>query len=75
MRNSSTQPSPQTQFYKTFGRPIAKVFLMAIFTYQLVYYVWVRLEHDEIRRGMEGMENCFVRPDQSLKNIIEARRW
>ncbi|KAI1351717.1 hypothetical protein F5Y01DRAFT_107403 [Xylaria sp. FL0043] len=41
-------------FYKTFGRPIAKVFLMAIFTYQLAYYFWVRLEQDEIRAEMQA---------------------
>ncbi len=27
---------------------------MAIFTYQLVYYFWVRLEQDEIRAEMQG---------------------
>ncbi|KAI1131991.1 hypothetical protein F5Y10DRAFT_27199 [Nemania abortiva] len=41
-------------FYKTFGRPIAKVFLMAIFTYQLAYYFWVKMEQDEIRTEMEA---------------------
>ncbi|GAW25589.1 hypothetical protein SAMD00023353_0901830 [Rosellinia necatrix] len=62
-RFSSTQashePEPQGSlnhktFYKTFGRPIAKVFLMAIFMYQLAYYFWVRLEHDEIRAEMNA---------------------
>lgn len=48
-------------FYKTFGRPIAKVFLMAIFTYQVAYYFWVRLEQDEIRGEMEGMFFFFPR--------------
>ncbi|KAH8161734.1 hypothetical protein CIB48_g6501 [Xylaria polymorpha] len=47
MRNHKT-------FYKTFGRPIAKVFLMAIFTYQLLYYFWVKLEQDEVRAEMEA---------------------
>ncbi|KAI1261236.1 hypothetical protein F5Y18DRAFT_206321 [Xylariaceae sp. FL1019] len=41
-------------FYKTFGRPVAKVFLMAIFTYQLAYYFWVRLEQDETRATMQA---------------------
>ncbi|GAW12668.1 hypothetical protein ANO14919_020380 [Xylariales sp. No.14919] len=61
-RFSSTQASDDSRptgslnhktFYKTFGRPIAKVFLMAIFTYQLVYYLWVRLEQDEVRAKMQ----------------------
>ncbi|KAI0977366.1 hypothetical protein F4678DRAFT_455512 [Xylaria arbuscula] len=45
----------QKTFYKTFGRPIAKVFLMAIFTYQLAYYLWVRLEQDETRAEMQAI--------------------
>ncbi|KAI0502978.1 hypothetical protein F5B22DRAFT_631113 [Xylaria bambusicola] len=63
-RFSSTQapnePRPtgsldHKNFYKTFGRPIAKVFLMAIFTYQLAYYFWVRLEQNEIRSEMQAI--------------------
>ncbi|KAI0866213.1 hypothetical protein F4860DRAFT_213392 [Xylaria cubensis] len=60
-RFSSTQASDgqgslnHKTFYKTFGRPIAKVFLMAIFTYQLVYYFWVKLEQDEARAEMQAM--------------------
>ncbi|KAJ9142658.1 hypothetical protein NKR23_g7110 [Pleurostoma richardsiae] len=47
--NSSQPPSPSSSFYKTFGRPIAKVSLMAIFTYQVAYWGWSKLETDEIR--------------------------
>ncbi|KAK8101572.1 hypothetical protein PG999_011946 [Apiospora kogelbergensis] len=36
-------------FIKVFGRPIFKVALMAIFTYQLAYYGWLRLEQNETR--------------------------
>jgi len=36
-------------FYQTFGRPIAKVFLGAIFTYQVTYWLWTKLEMDEIK--------------------------
>ncbi|KAK9414444.1 putative Inner membrane assembly complex subunit 17 [Seiridium unicorne] len=45
LRPSQQQPS----FYKTFSRPIFKVALMAIFTYQLAFYAWTKLETDEIR--------------------------
>jgi hypothetical protein len=38
-------------FYKSFGRPIAKVFLGAVFTYQLSYYTWVKLETDEVKEN------------------------
>ncbi|KAI0459798.1 hypothetical protein F5B21DRAFT_454235 [Xylaria acuta] len=60
-RFSSTQASNDQgslnhkTFYKTFGRPIAKVFLMAIFTYQLAYYFWVKMEQDEVRAEMQAI--------------------
>lgn len=44
----------KTNFYKTFTRPVAKVLLMAIFTYQLAYWGWVKLEQDEIRDQRES---------------------
>ncbi|KAI0012865.1 hypothetical protein F4779DRAFT_567192 [Xylariaceae sp. FL0662B] len=54
-RFSSTQaPSAYGQFYRTFGRPIAKAFLIAIFTYQVAYYFWVRLEQKEIKSEMRA---------------------
>ncbi|KAI0885271.1 uncharacterized protein GGS22DRAFT_141491 [Annulohypoxylon maeteangense] len=52
--SSPQAPSPNSQFYKTFGRPIAKVFLLAILTYQFAYYGWVRLEHGEIKSEMRA---------------------
>lgn len=33
--------------YKTFAGPFAKVFLGAIFTYQVIYWTWLKLEMDE----------------------------
>ncbi|KAK8135232.1 hypothetical protein PG984_003172 [Apiospora sp. TS-2023a] len=46
---SSEPPSRPQSFNKTFSRPIFKVALMAIFTYQLAYYGWKRLEQNEKR--------------------------
>ncbi|KAH6963480.1 hypothetical protein DER45DRAFT_110609 [Fusarium avenaceum] len=46
---SKTQPSATSQFYRSFTRPIAKTLLIAVFTYQLAYWTWVKLETDEIR--------------------------
>ncbi|KAI1498554.1 hypothetical protein F5X99DRAFT_320042 [Biscogniauxia marginata] len=51
---SAKPPSLNAQFYRTFGRPMAKTILLAIFTYQLAYYLWVKLEHDEIKAEMQG---------------------
>lgn len=44
----------QTQFYKTFTRPIAKVLLVAVFTYQVAYWGWLKLEADEVRADTDG---------------------
>ncbi|KAL2004995.1 hypothetical protein VTN00DRAFT_2845 [Thermoascus crustaceus] len=35
--------------FKAFGRPFAKVFLGAIFTYQVIYWTWLKLEMDEAK--------------------------
>ncbi|KAG4425973.1 hypothetical protein IFR04_000917 [Cadophora malorum] len=52
--------SPHVGFYKTFARPVAKVLLMATFTYQFVYWGWMYLEKDEIKKQksaeVEGLE-------------------
>jgi hypothetical protein len=45
----------QSEFYKTFTRPVAKCLLLAMFTYQLAYFAWVKLETDEIRDDRQGM--------------------
>ncbi|KAF2157136.1 hypothetical protein K461DRAFT_289477 [Myriangium duriaei CBS 260.36] len=37
-------PNPHRTFWQSFGRPIAKVFLGALFTYQLAYLGWAKLE-------------------------------
>ncbi|KAJ4388992.1 hypothetical protein N0V93_006454 [Gnomoniopsis smithogilvyi] len=52
--SSEQQPSHLAQFYKTFTRPVAKVLLMAFFTYQLAYWAWVKLEADEIMAEREA---------------------
>lgn len=41
-------------FYKTFGRPVAKVLLMSTFVYQLTYWAWVKLEKEEIKVDKNG---------------------
>ncbi|KAK3691700.1 hypothetical protein LTR37_018493 [Vermiconidia calcicola] len=37
-------------FYKTFGRPVAKNFLIALFTYQVIYWSWLKLESLEVKK-------------------------
>ncbi|KAJ5577825.1 uncharacterized protein N7459_006789 [Penicillium hispanicum] len=48
--NSSQNPSSYRQginAYRTFAGPFGKVFLGAVFTYQVIYWTWVKLETDE----------------------------
>ncbi|KAH9210345.1 hypothetical protein DL95DRAFT_465924 [Leptodontidium sp. 2 PMI_412] len=47
--------SPHVGFYKTFTRPVAKVLLMATFTYQLAYWGWAYLEKAEIKKQKSGV--------------------
>ncbi|KAF2480791.1 hypothetical protein BDY17DRAFT_312617 [Neohortaea acidophila] len=50
-----TKPSSSahSNFYKTFGRPIAKNFLIALCTYQLLYLSWLKLESLEVKKSKE----------------------
>lgn len=41
-------------FYKTFGRPLAKNFLIAVATYQVLYFTWLKLESYETKREGEA---------------------
>ncbi|KFA60924.1 hypothetical protein S40285_05790 [Stachybotrys chlorohalonatus IBT 40285] len=57
IRRASTetkQPSETAKFYKQFSRPVAKVLLLAVLTYQVAYWGWVKLETDEIRAETDG---------------------
>ncbi|KAI4844464.1 hypothetical protein E4T44_06176 [Aureobasidium sp. EXF-8845] len=52
--------NPHRAFYKSFGRPIAKVFFMALFTYQVLHFTWLKLESmeekEEKTAELEGLE-------------------
>ncbi|KAF2185126.1 hypothetical protein K469DRAFT_708419 [Zopfia rhizophila CBS 207.26] len=68
-RRYSSQPSPPSSpesqsnggqpgtragtFYKSFGSPILKTFLGALFTYQVLYWGWLKLESVEIKKEKE----------------------
>ena len=39
----------QASRYKIFVGPFTKVFLGAIFTYQVIYWTWLKLEMDEAK--------------------------
>ncbi|EKJ70386.1 hypothetical protein NXS19_012578 [Fusarium pseudograminearum] len=71
MYASKSQPSPTSQFYRTFTRPIAKTLLIAVFSYQLAYWSWVKLETDEIRAErdatIEKLETTIKEYDAETK--------
>ncbi|KAB8241605.1 hypothetical protein F9C07_2237111 [Aspergillus flavus] len=45
--NQSSSFKEGASRYKIFASPFAKVFLGAIFTYQVIYWTWLKLEMDE----------------------------
>ncbi|KAF2198252.1 hypothetical protein GQ43DRAFT_474704 [Delitschia confertaspora ATCC 74209] len=47
---SGAQPSMHREFYKSFGYPVLKVFMGAVFTYQLLYWTWMKLESLEAKK-------------------------
>ncbi|KAK4192974.1 hypothetical protein QBC35DRAFT_482264 [Podospora australis] len=52
LRQYSSQPAKKSQtgeFYKSWTRPVLKTATLAIFTYQLVYWAWCKMEVDEIK--------------------------
>ncbi|KAF1355316.1 hypothetical protein BDV97DRAFT_395684 [Delphinella strobiligena] len=50
---SSPASNPHRDFYKSFGRPTAKVFLMAWATYQIIYWSWSKLDFMEDKEEKE----------------------
>lgn len=46
---SSTYANAQRAFYRDFGAPVAKVFLGALVTYQVLYWGWLKLESLETK--------------------------
>lgn len=55
----------QRDFYKSFGRPTAKVFLMAWATYQIIYWSWSKLDFMEDKEEKEGQHGPIDTSDQS----------
>lgn len=53
-RETKSERSNHSDFYKTFGRPLAKNFLIAVATYQVLYFTWLKLESYETKREGEA---------------------
>lgn len=46
--NNVKQQSRHISFYRIYGRPIVRVFLMSSIVYYSLHYLWWRLEYDEM---------------------------
>lgn len=49
----------QMNAYKAFAVPFGKVFLGAVLTYQIIYWIWVKLETDEVKLEKNGRLSLF----------------
>lgn len=83
-REPPKEPSRVGAFYKSFSAPILKCFLGALFTYQLAYFGWMKLEaieeaqlkKDEIKglRGeLAGAMNERKRGDEGAVERVEGK--
>ncbi|PKS10723.1 hypothetical protein jhhlp_002480 [Lomentospora prolificans] len=66
---STKPPSIHGNFYKTFGRPIAKVVLLSILTYQIIYLVWIKLEADETKT----LRNAEIKELETKVKELQSR--
>ncbi|EUC33215.1 hypothetical protein COCVIDRAFT_38608 [Bipolaris victoriae FI3] len=64
------EPSRVGAYYGTFGSPLLKCFLGALFTYQLAYYLWYKLETVEERHETR-LEIAELQ--QELKQALEKQ--
>lgn len=46
----------QRDFYKYRSRPVFKAALIAIFTYEIIYWGWLKLESMETKHEKEGTQ-------------------
>ncbi|CAD6503256.1 BgTH12-02923 [Blumeria graminis f. sp. triticale] len=68
MKHSVEPESPHIGYYKTFARPVAKVLLMATFTYQVAYWTWVKLETDELKANKTAQLIALEKELTNLRN-------
>ncbi|KAK3326252.1 hypothetical protein B0H66DRAFT_530261 [Apodospora peruviana] len=59
------------EFYKTFTRPVAKCLLLAVLTYQLIYWGWTKVEMDEIK---ENRQAEIAELEQQVKKLQETAK-
>ncbi|KAF2259826.1 hypothetical protein CC78DRAFT_620713 [Lojkania enalia] len=87
-RRYTTKPPPQPQgeparkeskglsanFYRSFGSPILKTFLGALFTYQVIYWGWLKLEMLDIQREKNDEIKQLQREVTQAKHEARIKR-
>ncbi|KAF2112368.1 hypothetical protein BDV96DRAFT_580603 [Lophiotrema nucula] len=68
-----SRPRPESKglaanFYRSFGSPILKTFLGALFTYQVLYWSWLKLEAVEEKYDKENEISGLETQLKSLKD-------
>lgn len=72
----------QGAYYKSFSYPVLKTFLIALFTYQLAYYAWLKLEvieekHDkstEVADLQEQLREALARQKAKAGDVVEETK-
>jgi len=67
---SSTETNAHRAFYSTFGSPILKSFLGALFTYQLLYWTWMKLESLDIKEEKTEISKL----ESELRTLTEKKQ-
>ncbi|KAF2644384.1 hypothetical protein P280DRAFT_393486, partial [Massarina eburnea CBS 473.64] len=79
---NTPHPPPQGTFYRTFSYPILKAFLGALFTYQLTYYFWFKLQvaeekhnkRTEIHSLRAELKDAVVEQRERAGGVVEKVR-
>lgn len=65
LQQPNAQPNRHGSFYKNFGPPILKNFLIALCTFQAIYWSWMKMESMEVKKNgdeeVRAMENELKR--------------
>lgn len=67
----------QGTYYRSFGSPVLKCFLGALFTYQLAYFAWLKLEtieeQHEKRTEIKGLQRELKAAIVQQKQVAEEK--
>ncbi|PSN65586.1 hypothetical protein BS50DRAFT_62297 [Corynespora cassiicola Philippines] len=76
---SPKEPSRVGAFYKSFGSPLIKCYMGALFVYQVTYWGWLKLEtleekknnDDEIAKLKEELKTAVVQQKDKTRGLLE----